>query len=114
MKTKYQLPRLVHPDTLSKLIKQESLIQNNVDNGFLHRKRNKTVLNKSLEESLVNWIWDIFERKVFVSDALMQEKAENIQSMMNYHLSHENQLHLRFSNRWLYKFKKRNKFKMYR
>ncbi len=56
----------------------------------------------------------MFTREVFVSDALIQEKAKNIQSMMNYRLPHENQLHLRFSNGWLYKFKKRNKFKMYR
>ncbi len=53
----------------------------------------------------------MFERKVFVSDELIQEKARRIQMLLNQEIPAEKQIHLKFSNGWLEKLKNRNHFK---
>ncbi len=56
----------------------------------------------------------MYERKVFISDELIQDKARRIQTLLNQEIPVENQLHLKFSNSWLQKLKIRNYFKCYR
>ena len=56
----------------------------------------------------------MYERKVFVSDELIQEKARRIQILLNLEISEEHQLHLKFSNGWLQRLKIRNNFKCYK
>ncbi len=49
------------------------------------------------ETAVTSWIRDAYERKVFISDELIQEKARRIQILLNQHIPEENQLHLKFS-----------------
>ncbi len=61
--------------------------------------------NTSLETAITSWVWDMYERKVFVSDELIQEKARRIQILLNEKLPLDNQIHLKFSNGWIQKRK---------
>ena len=70
--------------------------------------------NTSLETSITSWVHDTYERKVFVSDELLQEKARRIRILLNEKLPLENQINFKFSNGWLQKMKSRNTFKCYR
>ncbi len=62
-----------------------------------------------METDVTSWVWDRYERKVFISDELIQEIARRIQILYNQNIPEENQLHLKFSNGWLQKLEARNK-----
>ncbi len=70
--------------------------------------------NLSLDKAITTWILDMFERRVFVSDELIQVNARRIQTLLNQELPAEKQIHLKFSNGWLEKLKVCNHFKCYR
>ncbi len=67
-----------------------------------------------METAITTWIWDMYKRKVFVSDELVQEKARRIQILLHQQLPEEHQLHLKLSNGWLQKLKTRNNFTCYK
>ncbi len=48
------------------------------------------------------------QRKVFITDELIKEKAHRIQILLNQQIPEENQLHLKFSNEWLQNLKRHN------
>ncbi len=93
---------------------EKDFLKKSVNEGKLKRKNRIFVSSNSVETAITSWIWDMYERKVFISDELIQEKARRIQLLLNQHIPQENQLHLKFSNGWLQKMKARNNFKCYR
>ena len=58
-----------------------------------------------MEMEITTWFWDIYERKVFVWEKLIQQKALKIQILFNQQLSEEDQINMQFSR--LEKLKKR-------
>ncbi len=66
-----------------------------------------------VEQKLVNWIWDMFNKNIYLSDEIIEIKAS---SLLNENLSTgpgDHQIQLQLSNRWLHIFKVRNKFKRF-
>ena len=54
------------------------------------------------------------ERNVYISDAIIQEKAEDYQNCANSLLPEDQRTNLTFSNGWLHRFKIRNRFRCFR
>ena len=56
----------------------------------------------------------MYERKVFVSDELIREKAKQIQTLYNEQNPEDLRVDLKFNNGWLEKLKARSRFKNYK
>ncbi len=111
---KFNLHKIPHRNTILKIRRDKDYIQKSVQEGNLKKKRQLRVTNLSLDKAITTWILDMFEREVFVSDELIQEKARRMQILLNQEIQAEKQIHLKFSNVWLQKLKNRNHFKFYR
>ncbi len=68
-------------------------------------KKRLFLTSDSMEMEITTWFWDIYERKVFVWEKLIQQKALKIQILFNQQLSEEDQINMQFSR--LEKLKKR-------
>ncbi len=113
-KQKFNLQKIPHRNTILRIKSEKDFLKKSVNEGKLKRKNRIFVSSNSEETAITSWIWDMYERKVFISDELIQEKARRIQLLLNQHILQENQLHLKFSNGGLQKMKARNNFKCYR
>ncbi|CAG8690448.1 25980_t:CDS:1, partial [Gigaspora rosea] len=88
----------VHSSTIGRLIKNKDDIRNNPT-----VKRQRTVQYPELENALLEWVLQNQER-VILSDAILIEKAKTFAQMLEIP-------DLKFSQGWLYKFKKRHKLR---
>ncbi|CAG8731540.1 22072_t:CDS:2 [Cetraspora pellucida] len=92
IKKKFKLD--VHSSTIGCLIKNKEDIESNPA-----AKRQRTVQHPELENTLLEWVLQNQER-VILSDAILIEKAKTFAQMLEIP-------DLKFSQGWLYKFKKR-------
>ena len=98
---KFQLNKIPNASTICRIIRNQSI----------SKGRGKTVKSKQLENELRSWIWKMHEQGTAVTDAIIQEKAINLFESINRKLPSSNGMYMKFSNGWLWRFKKRNKFK---
>ena len=94
--------------------REKSYIKSCIENGNLKGRKRLFVKSFSLETAINSWTWDIYERKVFVSDELIREKAKRIQILYNQQNPEDFRVHLKFTNGWLQKLKARNRIKSYK
>ena len=59
-----------------------------------------------IENMLIEWIWKMYRNEIFLMDDVIQEKAKHIQAACNRRMHSAQRTHLRFCNRWLYRFQK--------
>ena len=104
----------MHVDSISRILKQESKIIEYSKSRLAHTRKACYVRSHILENAIVEWVWDMFEKKVNASDSLLQAKAKQIVLSVNENLPILAMISTKFSNGWLEKLKKRNGFKMYR
>ena len=78
------------------------------------RKKDFAAESSIIEEAVVDWLWEMYEKEIFVSDRLIKERARRRQPEANETLPPSIQLNLTFSNGWLKKFERRKDFKLYR
>ncbi len=97
-KQKFNLQKILHRYTILSIKSEKDFRKKSVKEGKLKRKNHIFVSSNSAETAITSWIYYIYERKVFISDKLIQEKARRIQLLLNQHIPQENQLHLKFSN----------------
>ena len=112
-KSIFKLDSVPHRSTLSKLIKHKEAYESYNKNASIWRKTLSSVRCFELETSLTERTLDMWDRKVFVSESLIKEKAKRLLSSANWNLSEEQRKSLSFSNGWLDRFKKRNRFKSF-
>ncbi len=113
-KQKFHLSKIIRRNTISKIKREKVFIKSCIDDGTLKAKKRLSVTSNSLETAITNWLWDVYERKVFVSDELIQEKARRIQILLNLEIPEEHRLHLKFNNGWLQRLKIRDNSKYYK
>lgn len=82
-----------------------------IGNLLIRNKRKCDCLNMEVEQSIVTWIRKKWQKNVYLSDHIIQEKARRFQIEANSFIPLENQQHQRYSNGWLYFLKKRINFK---
>ena len=101
-KERFSLKNSPHHSTISLIIKQC---------GAEKKITGRKFQSKKLEDNLSNWIWKMYYKNIFISDAMIIEKGKFILSELNSQLDEQNKILLSFSNGWLNKFKKRHGFK---
>ncbi|CAG8799050.1 17741_t:CDS:2 [Gigaspora margarita] len=87
----------VHPTTIGRLIKNKDDIGNN-----LSTKTQRIVQHPDLDNTLHKWVLQN-QDQIILSDAILIEKAKKFTKSLNIPNSN-----LKFSQGWLYKFKKRH------
>ncbi len=111
---KVQSIKIIHQNNISKIKQEKVFIKSSINDGTLKAKKRLSVTSNSLETAITTWIWDMYERKVSVSDELIQEKARRIQILLNQEIPEEHQLRLKFSSGWLQRLKIWNNYKCYK
>ena len=67
-----------------------------------------------VENELKTWIFEIWDKNVFLSDSIIQEKARRLSYSRKNQSPPQRKYGNMYSNGWLYSFKKRNHFKCYK
>ena len=70
-------------------------------------------MNNEIEQALSQWVWELWHMNVFVTDSIIKAKARKLWQAINIDAGDRSKYGTRFSNGWLYRFKKRNLFKSY-
>lgn len=76
-------------------------------------KRKFNTKNNVLDEQLRHWVIAMWEKSLFLNDAVIQEKAHRLQTSYNLQVEESPRKHCTFSNGWLDSFKKRYGFKQH-
>ncbi len=63
-----------------------------------------------LDEMLISWIWEMYDKGIAISGSVIQEKAANLLATINHTLPSEKQITVKFSSGSLWRLKKRNNF----
>ena len=113
-KEKFRLQKLPSKATISRIIKNETKVRNDVDNQKFKSIRGTTVKIPEFEKLLVEWLWTMYDENICVTDGLIREKAKRILDNLNENRAENERMEMNLSNGWLYKFKNRNSFKRYR
>ena len=103
-KKKYSLKCAPHSRTIRRIL-------NNKDNYKyleLSSKRNRKVKNELVEEELAKWVWDMYEKQMFINDNLLKEKAKKISAET------EDASGVKYTNGWLWGFKQRLGFRCFK
>ncbi len=79
-------------------------------NANSNSKSKMTVTSIEIENELRVWVMMMWEKRVFLSDSMIQEKARQVQCTLNAALSIDKRTSVHFSNGWLYSFQHRHNF----
>ncbi len=88
-KQQFYLQKITHRNTISR-IKHEKNSLKDLWVKEICRENPLFVTSNSVETTITSWIWDMYERKVFISDELIQEKARRIQLLLNQQILEQN------------------------
>ena len=100
--------------SVMKILKTESIVTNWKHSKNHGRKKLWNNVGNELDDMLRAWIEIMWERGVFLTDAVITEKARRIQRVLNLSRPLHQHTSCNFSNGWLYAFKKRHGFRSYR
>ena len=77
-------------------------------------EKKMTVTNIEMESELRAWVIMMWEKRVFLSDYVIQEKVRRFQCTLNAALPIDKCTSVHFSNGWLYSFKQRHNFRSFK
>lgn len=72
-----------HIAAISRIMRDKQCVRKDASKGEGSRKRRHTIKYETLENALVEWIWDQYAGNVFVSDDLVKEKGRRILVIVN-------------------------------
>ena len=98
---------------ITRILNDEVHISRNAESQFKNSKKEWRGRSTIVEETMIEWVWDMWVRQVFISDGVIQAKAQRVLDKINARVLPENRINMKFSNGWLYRFKKRNDFRRY-
>ena len=105
-KEKFQLQKLPSKPTMSRIIRNEAKIREEINNHKFKAESGRKVKFPELEKLLVEWLWTMYDENVCVTDDLIREKAKRIIDELNQSKAENEKVEMNLSNGWLYKFKK--------
>ena len=85
---------------IRRIISSAECIQQLASSPVKNRTKNGSVNRVLLKEHCVNGVYDMYERRVHLSDALIQEKSNRILNGVNQQLRLSEQLELQCSKGW--------------
>lgn len=109
-----RLSKMSSYDTVMSIIRDYDKIVQKESSTHVHMKKDLFVTSVDIENAVIEWVWRMSNLNVFIFDDVIIEKARRIQTRLNEQLLIEKRTNLRFSKAWLFLFKQRNDFKMYR
>ena len=111
---KYSLFIIPSVVTTRCLLRNGQEILSDQEQSKVDKKHNRKVKSGYVEKQLVNWINLIYFKKINLTDLFIKEKAIDLLNDHNSRNPFEHQVSMSFSNGCMWKFKKRNGFKMYK
>ncbi len=106
-KERFNLKSLLSRITLKRIIDDASNIHERASGTTSNQKRERVSEPIIIEKSLIEWVWDVWEREIFISVVRLLHDV-------NSQLTSFQQIDIKFSNRWLYRLKQWNDFKICR
>ena len=97
--------------TVLLIIRDGTRIEMKAKSTHLNMKSDLSVTCSRIENMLIEWVWKMSRNEIFLMDDVILEKAKRIQAACNRQPNLAQKTHLRFSNGWLHRFKKRNGFR---
>ena len=97
---------------MKKILQPFEVIELECSAGRKKRKQILSVQHLEIENNVMSWVYEVWDKQVYVTDGLIQARAQSICTRMtttpiSFYGSQS-------SNGWLNRFKKRNSFKSYR
>ena len=113
-KTTFKLNKRPCTRTIRRILADSEFVKEMNDGVNNKRKKILTLTDAKIENDLNEWVCEMWENRVHLSDALIQEKARRLfkKSKSNEILC--SRYGTKFSNGWLHGFKKRNMYRRFR
>ncbi len=112
-KSKLQLNTETFYRTIMRILKDQESIQERVKVIGSDAKKKLAVTNSEVDNIVRDWVYEMWERRVFLSDSIFQEQARRVQYTLNTSLSPGQRTFVQFTNGWLHLFLETKQFQMF-